>query len=207
LEDLNQVALEALVMALKRFDCERGTPFIGFARPTIVGSIKRHFRDQGWAIRVPRSVHQLAGPVRETADDLAGRLGRSATGSEVAEAMGLRESDIVGVQTAARARNTLSLDAPAPDGSDSPRDVPDHDAGFQRIDNRVALAAAIRRLDSRSRKVVGLYFFEELTQAQIAEQFGVSQMQVSRWLASALRRLRGWTGADADMDERFSDTA
>lgn len=190
-EDLNQVALEALVVALQRFECERSIPFVGYARTTIIGSIKRHFRDHGWALRVPRVVHQLATPVRESTDHLGASLGRPPTTSEVATDLGVEVSTVRKVQTAAQARTVLSLTSP--EGEDSAPQLGAYDHGFQAVDSRIALVEAMEQLDERSRTVIGMYFFMELTQVQIAQKMGVSQMQVSRWINSSLRRMRAWT--------------
>jgi RNA polymerase sigma-B factor len=189
LEDLQQVAREALVVALQRFDCERHVPFPGFAKLTIVGSLKRHYRDQGWSLRVPRVVHELVVPARDAADDLRRRLGRTPTSGEVAEVLGVEESVVRQVEVAAQARSLLSVEGPTARGA--PRfEIPSVDAGLRRVEERVDLSEAMRWLDDRSRTVVGLYYFEGLNQDQIAARYGVSQMQVSRWIRSALQRLR-----------------
>lgn len=194
LDDLEQVAREALITALQRFDCERSTPFPGFAKPTIVGSLKRHYRDQGWALRVPRRVHELAGPSREVVDVMHGRLGRTPTTVEVAGALGVTEDEIARVQTATRARSMISVDGPG--GRDGrPLEVPTTDPGLRAVEERVDLVDALSTLDDRARTVVGLYYFEGLNQDQIAERYGVSQMQVSRWIRSAILRLRRRTAS------------
>ncbi|QYG91875.1 sigma-70 family RNA polymerase sigma factor [Iamia sp. SCSIO 61187] len=198
IDDLRQVALESLITSLQRFDPERGVPFVAYATPTIVGAIKRYYRDQGWALRVPRVAHDLAGPARDTADRLAGELGRAPTVTEVAQALSVSEEDLILAQSATRARSMVSLDAPRP-GSDGERtvEVGEVDTSFALTEGRVALEAAMGELGSRDRTVLGLYFFESLTQVQIAERYGVSQMQVSRWISSSLARLRARMGADA----------
>lgn len=202
LDDLRQVALEALVASLRRFDPERAVPFVAFATPTIVGAIKRHYRDQGWALRVPRTAHDLAGPAREAADRLTGKLGRQPTMAEVAEDLGVSEDALLLARSAARARSMVSLDAPRPGGDDDGRmfEVGEVDASFALAEGRVALEAALEHLGNRDRTVLGLYFFEGMTQSAIAEQFGVSQMQVSRWISSSLSRLRSHMTAEADAD-------
>jgi RNA polymerase sigma-B factor len=205
LDDLRQVALEALVASLRRFDPERGVPFVAFATPTIVGAIKRHYRDQGWALRVPRAAHDLAGPAREAADRLTGVLGRQPTMTEVAEDLGVAEDALILARTAARARSMISLDAPRP-GDDDGRvfEVGQTDASFALAEGRVALEAALEHLGSRDRTVLGLYFFEGMTQSTIAEEFGVSQMQVSRWIAASLARLRSHMTAEAEDSARVA---
>jgi RNA polymerase sigma-B factor len=199
LDDLRQVALESLVASLQRFDPSRGIPFVAYATPTIIGAIKRHYRDQGWAMRVPRAAHDLAAPVREATDRLAGVLGRQPTAAEVAADLQVSEKDLVLAQSATRARAMVSLDAPRP-GQDGERafEVGEIDASFALAEGRVALDAALQHLGHRDRTVLGLYFFDNQTQVQIAERFGVSQMQVSRWISSSLARLRSHMTAEAE---------
>lgn len=198
LDDLRQVAFESLIASLQRFDPQRGIPFVAFATPTIIGAIKRHYRDQGWAMRVPRSAHDLAAPARESADRLTGVLGRPPTVAEVAADLQVSEDDLLLAQSATRARAMVSLDAPRP-GPEGDRtfEVGAVDASFALAEGRVALEAALEHLGHRDRTVLGLYFFENLTQVQIAERFGVSQMQVSRWISSSLARLRSHMEPDA----------
>jgi RNA polymerase sigma-B factor len=201
LDDLRQVALESLCASLGRFDPSRGIPFVAFATPTIIGAIKRHYRDQGWAMRVPRAAHDLAVPAREAVDRLTGVLGRPPTTAEVAADLHVAQEDLVRAQAATRARSMVSLDAPrAGDDGDRAFEVGEVDASFALAEGRVALEAALAHLGHRDRTVLGLYFFENETQVQIAERFGVSQMQVSRWISSSLARLRSHMTADADAD-------
>lgn len=199
IDDLRQVALESLVASLRRFDPTRGIPFVAYATPTIIGAIKRHYRDQGWAMRVPRAAHDLAGPAREAADRLTGVLGRPPTTAEVAADLQVSEEDLILAQSATRARAMVSIDAPRP-GPEGDRafEIGETDASFALAEGRVALEAALEHLSHRDRTVLGLYFFENHTQVQIAERFGVSQMQVSRWISSSLARLRSHMAADAD---------
>ncbi len=208
LDDLRQVALESLVASLKRFDPSRGIPFVAYATPTIIGAIKRHYRDQGWAMRVPRAAHDLAAPAREAVDRLTGVLGRSPTASEVAADLQVSEDDLLLAQSATRARSMVSLDAPrpGPDGDHS-FEVGEVDSSFALAEGRVALESALGHLAHRDRTVLGLYFFENMTQVQIAERFGVSQMQVSRWISSSLARLRSHMAADADAEPVPADSA
>lgn len=201
LDDLRQVALESLVASLRRFDPVRGIPFVAYATPTIIGAIKRHYRDQGWALRVPRAAHDLAAPAREAVDRLTGVLGRPPTTAEVAADLNVSEEDLVRAQSATRARSMVSIDAPRL-SSDGERtfEIGQIDASYALAEGRVALEAALGQLGPRDRTVLGLYFFENMTQVQIAERFGVSQMQVSRWISSSLARLRSHMAADADGD-------
>lgn len=191
LEDLQQVAAEGLVRALERFQPERGIPFPAFAKPTINGSLKRHFRDLGWAVRVPRQVHELAGPLRHANDRLWGELGRTPTGKELAGLLEVSESVVDSLQQATWARTTGSLDAPIGDSGATVGDrIGDVDSVMSLAEDRFELHRALDVLSERDKDVLGRYFFLEQPQATIARAFGVSQMQVSRWIDSALRRLR-----------------
>lgn len=190
-DDLDQVARESLVVALQRFDCERGLPFPAFATPTILGALRRHYRDHGWSIRVPRRVHELAVPAREAADRLTTELGRSPKAHEIAEELGIETRDLLETQQAAAARTPSSLDStPTVDGPSQHEVVGDTDRNLLVAEDQLVLDQAIELLGDRDRDVIRLYFFDELTQSQIAERYGVSQMQVSRWLASIVKRLR-----------------
>lgn len=190
-EDLDQVARESLVVALQRFDCERGLPFPAFATPTILGALRRHYRDHGWSIRVPRKVHELAVPVREAADRLTTELGRSPTTAEVADEVGIDTADLLETRQATAARTPASLDStPSVDGPNQHEVIGHTDRNLLVAEDQVVLSQAIEHLDGRDRDVIRLYFFEELTQSQIAERYGVSQMQVSRWVSSIVKRLR-----------------
>lgn len=190
-DDLDQVAREALVVALQRFDVERGLPFPAFATPTILGALRRHYRDHGWSIRVPRRVHELAVPAREATDRLTTELGRPPTNEEVAAELGIDPADLLATRQAAAARTPSSLDAPATADGPSPHEtIGDADRNLLVAEDQVVLRQAIEHLDERDRDVLRLYYFEEMTQSQIAERYGVSQMQVSRWLSSIVKRLR-----------------
>jgi len=190
-DDLDQVAREALVVALQRFDVERSLPFPAFATPTILGALRRHYRDHGWSIRVPRRVHELAVPVREATDRLTSEKGRAPTTEEVAEELGIEPADLLQTRQAAAARTPSSLDAPATAERPSPHEmIGDADRNLVVAEDQVVLSEAIALLDDRDRDVLRLYYFDELTQSQIAERYGVSQMQVSRWLSSIVKRLR-----------------
>ena len=190
LEDLTQVAMEALLVSIDRFDPARRIPFPALATPTIVGSLKRHYRDHGWSLRVPRMVHDLAAPARDAADRLTSRLGRFPTAPEVAAELGIDVEILLAAQEATYARSASSLDAPA--GGDERRSdvLGDADIGMASAENRVALRQAMQELSARERTILGMYYFEERSQSDIAASYGVSQMQVSRWLSGAIRRLR-----------------
>ncbi len=189
LDDLEQIAREGLIAALRRFDPDRRLPFPALATPTILGAIRRHYRDRGWAIRVPRRVHELAVASRRTEEHLTALLGRSPRVDEIAADLGTSVDELLEAHDAVHARNTASLeDELGPDGADT--DVGAGDPLLLRVDDHLDLRAALDLLDSRDREIVRRYFFEEQSQSTIAAAFGVSQMQVSRWLASILRRMR-----------------
>ena len=191
LEDLTQIALEALLLALKRFDPDRRRPFLAYARPTMTGMIRRHFRDTGWSIRVPRRVHELASPMREARELLTHDFGREPSNAEVADFIGAEESEVLEVLTAEEVRMPSSLDAVDPVSQLQTEQVVGRpDAGFSWIENRTALSQTLGLLSEDDRDLLRLYFLEEHTQTEIAEQLGCSQMQVSRLLAQAIRRLR-----------------
>jgi RNA polymerase sigma-B factor len=191
LEDLTQIALEALLLALKRFDPDRRRPFLAFARPTMTGMIRRHFRDTGWSIRVPRRVHELASPMREARELLTHDFGREPTNAEVADFIGADEADVLEVLNAEEVRMPSSLDAVDPTSQlQTEQVVGRNDAGFLWIENRTALQQTLGMLSEEDRELLRLYFIEEHTQTEIADRVGCSQMQVSRLLARAIRRLR-----------------
>jgi RNA polymerase sigma-B factor len=191
IEDLTQVALEALLLALQRFDPTRRRPFLAFAKPTISGMIRRHFRDTGWSIRVPRRVHELAGPVREARELLSQDFGREPSSAEVADFIGIEESEVLDVMSAEEVRMPNSLDAIDPTAKlQTEQVVGKPDAGFATIENRTALRQSLELMPEEDRDLLRRYFLEESTQSEIAEQIGCSQMQVSRLLARAIRRLR-----------------
>jgi RNA polymerase sigma-B factor len=190
-DDLTQVAYEALLLALKRFDPGRRTPFLAFAKPTIVGSLRRHFRDAGWAIRVPRRVHELSSPVRDAQELLTHDLGRPPSPGEIADFIGVDEHEVLEAFTAEDARITTSLDASDPaSGLQAEQVIGQPDRGFVGIENRTALRQSLERMSEADRDLLRQYFLEERTQSQIAESLRCSQMQVSRLLRKAIHRLR-----------------
>jgi RNA polymerase sigma-B factor len=191
IEDLSQVAMEALLLALQRFDPNRRRPFLAFAKPTIEGMIRRHFRDTGWSIRVPRRVHELAGPVREVRELLTHDFGRDPSPAEIGDFLGLGERDVLDVMTAEEVRLPNSLDAVDPTSKlQTEQVVGAPDAAFASIENRTALSQSLELLSAEDRDLLRRYFIEEHTQSEIAAQLRCSQMQVSRLLARAIRRLR-----------------
>jgi RNA polymerase sigma-B factor len=192
LEDLVQVALEALLLALGRFEPDRRMPFLGFANPTIVGSLKRYYRDAGWAMRVPRRVHELTRPVREAADLLHQDLGRAPTSGEIADLLGISEDRVLEALDATSVRSVASLDAPVTTEASSAvqRGLASTDPLLRLVENRTALGQVVELLDEDDRLLIDRYFGQSMSQQAIATLTGVSQMQVSRSLARVLRRLR-----------------
>ncbi len=204
-EDLFQVACLGLVKAINRFDPERGTSVESFATPTILGELKRHFRDRVMPIHLPRGLKEDVLDVNDAADELAGELDREPSVSELADRAEMSEEDVAEAVKASRALRTVSLDAPTGPFGDSPsviETVGDHDKRLELAEARTALWRAFRVLDRRERLVVHLRFASDLTQQQIAEKVGVSQVHVSRILEAALRKLRTAVG-----DEKLSEAA
>lgn len=191
IEDLTQIAFEALLMALQRFDPERRRPFLAYAKPTITGVIQRYFRDLGWSVRIPRWVHERAGPIRDVRDQLTQDLGREPTHGEIADYIGIHEDELRQVLAAEEVRQPGSLDVIDPVTKlQTEQVVGGPDPGLDWAENRTALRQAMELLPAEDRELIQRYFLEEETQAQIAEDLGCSQMQVSRLLSSAIRRLR-----------------
>lgn len=191
LDDLTQVALEGLLMALQRFDPERCRPFLAYAKPTITGVIQRYFRDLGWSVRIPRWVHELSGPIRDARDMLAQDFGREPTNAEIADFIGITEQNLLQVMAAGEARQPSSLDVVHPVAKLQTEQVIGRaDPGLSQVENRTALHQAMELLPDEDRELLHRYFVEEQTQAELAEHMGCSQMQISRLLGSAIRRLR-----------------
>ena len=199
-DDVYQVACMALVKAVDRYDPGREVAFSSYAVPTIVGEIKRYYRDHTWVVHVPRDLAELSVRVQRTTADLASRSGRPATVPEIAAALDVGDDDVHQARDAIRARRPTSLDAHGDDDDDTrPGLAKSHgvqDPGYERAEQRVLLAELLRHLPSRDRAAVCLYFQGDLTQADIGERLGISQMQVSRILARSLARLR-------DLPEEF----
>jgi RNA polymerase sigma-B factor len=193
-DDLLQVANLGLVNAVDRFDPERGIPFTAFASPTILGELKRHFRDRVWTVRVPRGLHDRMAEVEKAISELTVQLQRSPSVSEIAEKLELDPTDVLEVLEANHNRRPLSLDRPVggEDSEESPAAewVGDEDAGYELVEDKLALEGALPHLDERERLVLQLRFVEDLTQSQIAERIGHSQMHVSRILRRTLERIR-----------------
>ena len=194
LDDLVQVASEALVKAVERFEPDRGWEFTTFAVPTILGELKRHFRDKTWAVRVPRRMQELHLRIGAALAELTAEVGRSPTIPELAERLGVEPGVVLEGMEAGRAYRTTSLDAVAHGDDEEARALSDRlggpDVYLDEATVRNDLKALLADLPPRERNVVILRFFGGLTQAEIAERVGVSQMQVSRLLARTLAQLR-----------------
>ena len=193
-DDLIQVASLGLVKAVERFEPERGLEFSTFATPTIVGELKRHFRDKGWSVRVPRRVQELHVELNTLVGDLTQRLGRSPTITELATAAHTSEEEVLEAMEAAQAYRSASLDAPALVSEEDMRgltgQIGGSDDAMFLTENRIVLKDLLAALPKRERLMLHLRYFEGMTQSQIAERLDISQMHVSRLLAKSLRRLR-----------------
>lgn len=193
-EDLVQVGTIGLIKSVDRFDTERGVEFSTYATPTIIGEIKRYFRDKGWAIRVPRRLQELRMQISASTAELTQRLGRSPTPRELAEAIGCSVEEIVEGLESSNAYSTLSLDA-TDDDSDGPgQSMLDamgvDDEALEHVEIRESVKPLLENLPPREKKILLLRFFKNMTQSQIAEEIGVSQMHVSRLLSRTLEQLR-----------------
>jgi RNA polymerase sigma-B factor len=194
LDDLTQVATVGLIKAVDRFEPDRGVQFSTFATPTMVGEIKRHFRDKGWAIRVPRRLQELRLSISRATAELSQSTGRSPTVAELAAYLDVTEEDILEGMESAQAYATLSLDASSADGTEEGatlvETLGEDDPGIGEVEARQTLDPLLAGLPPRERRIIQMRFFENMTQSQIAEQVGVSQMHVSRLLAKSLAQMR-----------------
>jgi RNA polymerase sigma-B factor len=193
-DDLVQVASLGLVQAIDRYEPERGIPFLAFAVPTILGELRRHFRDRVWTMRVPRGLQERISLVEEAIAKLTGPLQRSPSVREIAAHLEIDENDVLEAFEGSLARRTVSLDQPAPGGEGDEPAISDRvgeaDPGFDVVEARTAIAEELSVLSELELTVLRLRFAEDLTQSQIAERVGYSQMHVSRILRRALQRLR-----------------
>ena len=195
LEDLEQVAFLALVRAVDGFDPTRGTAFTSYAVPSIAGAIKRHFRDNGWSVRVPRDLQELALRVDRVGEELLAETGHTPTAAQIADRGGIEVEDVLEAREAFRALHSDSLDQPRgaledEDAGSLLDTLGDADLEIGRAHDRAALAAVLDTLGERDRTIIHLYYQDELTQAEIGRRLGYSQMHVSRLLRQAVERLR-----------------
>jgi RNA polymerase sigma-B factor len=193
-EDLTQIANLALVKAIDRFDPARGRPFEAFAVPTILGELRRYFRDSSWAVHVTRGAQERAKAIHDAIELLSREHGKPPTVQQLAVYLELSEEDVLDGLQARHAYTASSLDAPAQnseddDGATIASTLGEHDPGFERVENGMLIEDALAGLSDREQRLLRLRFVDELTQAQIGEQFGVSQMQISRLIRKALAKL------------------
>jgi RNA polymerase sigma-B factor len=195
IEDLIQVANIGLLKAVDRFDLSREVKFSTYATATVVGELKRHFRDKGWALRVPRRLQEAGMKVGRTVSELSQDLGRAPTIREIAERTALSEEEVLEAMETAHAYTTASLDAPTDeDGTSSMERLGAEEESFELLEGWTSLSPAIQELPKRERTILYLRFFRGLTQTQIADELGISQMHVSRLLSRTLRDLRRKVG-------------
>jgi RNA polymerase sigma-B factor len=192
-EDLVQVATVGLINAVDRFDPERGTDFLSFAVPTVMGEIRRYFRDSSWSVRVPRRLKELHLAITAAGNELSQQLGRAPTPSEIATRLGMSKDEIYEGLEAGNAYHSVSLDDMLTQDSDNTslgEMLGEPDSAMEGVENHESLLPLVRELPERERTILLLRFFGNLTQTQIAEKIGISQMHVSRLLARTLQKLR-----------------
>ena len=195
LEDLVQIGAIGLIKAIDRFDVNRGVELTTYATPNIIGEIKRHFRDRGWAVRVPRGLQELNIQLSRLIEELTVQHARSPTIAELAKGAGVSEEEVLEALESGRAYSSLSLSAGSAghdeDGELDPLDsLGTEEHQYEVSEDRAVLAPGFRVLDERERKILHLRFFEGLTQSQIAQQVGISQMHVSRLIRRSLEKIR-----------------
>ncbi|MEU8520359.1 RNA polymerase sigma factor SigF [Streptomyces sp. NBC_01216] len=200
MEDIVQVGTIGLIKAIDRFDCERGVEFPTFAMPTVVGEIKRFFRDTSWSVRVPRRLQELRLALTKASDELAQKLDRSPTVPELAAALGVSEEDVVDGLAVGNAYTASSLDSPSPEDDGGEGSLADRlgyeDTALEGVEYRESLKPLLAKLPPRERQIIMLRFFANMTQSQIGEEVGISQMHVSRLLTRTLAQLRQGLIAD-----------
>jgi RNA polymerase sigma-B factor len=191
-DDLEQVAMIGLIKAIERFDPRRGLAFTSFATPTILGELKRHFRDLGWMVRVPRDLQELSVRIAHVADELTSDLGRVPTAAEIAGYCGTTIERVVEARAMVTAHRALSLDAPADEEDEEPRSVSVavEDPGFASAERTADLDRLLASLTAREQLILRLRFQEDLPQREIGARLGISQMHVSRLIRTAIARLQ-----------------
>jgi len=194
-DDLVQVASVGLVKAIERFDPSRGTAFSTFAVPTILGELKRHFRDRGWSVHVPRDVQERILKVERALADLPAKLGHSPTIQDIAQRLEVTEEEVLEAMHAAQGHHAVSLDASSSLGDgDEPAPLGDRigeeDLSFDMVEYGAAIGPVLQEISERDRMVLHLRFVEDMTQSEIADRVGVSQMHVSRILRATVEKLR-----------------
>ena len=194
LDDLIQVGTIGLIKAIDRFDPERGLEFTTYATPTIMGEIKRHFRDKGWSVRVPRRLQELSAKVNQATDELTNQLQRSPSVAEIADYLGSSVDEVLEAMESSSAYSSVPLEGGGSGEDDESPSVIDHyateDPDLAASDDRIVLEQAIADFSPREQEIIKMRFEQGLTQVEIAEREGISQVQVSRLLRRALRRLQ-----------------
>lgn len=196
LDDLVQVATIGLIKAIDRFDISRGLEFTTFATPTIMGEIKRHFRDKGWSVRVPRRLQELSAKVTQVSDKLTEKLQRSPSVDEIAQALGVSVDEVLEAMESAHAYTSVSLDVPQGDDDDGTQSstVIDKyalvDEDLESSDDRIVLEQAIKDFSEREQQIIRMRFLEGFTQVEIAQKLQISQVQVSRLLRKTLQKFQ-----------------
>jgi RNA polymerase sigma-B factor len=212
LDDLLQTASLGLVKAIDRFEPQRGLSFSSYAVPTILGELRRYFRDSGWALHVPRGTQELVLKVNATVEQLSGELGRSPSPQQVAAELNLPVEEVLEAIEANAAFETTSLDTPLRSGGEDSQTLAESlgasDERFELVEERVSIGPAIKQLPEREQMILQLRFGDNLTQSEIAEKVGVSQMHVSRLIRRALERVRSTTegreSSEGGRSERLS---
>ncbi len=211
LEDLVQIGAIGLIKAIDRFDLDRGVELTTYATPNIIGEIKRHFRDKGWAVRVPRGLQELNVQLSRIVEQLTVQLGRSPTIAELAKAAGVEEEEVLEALESGRAYSSLSLSSGGGHDDDDDLDplesIGSEEHQYEVSEDRAVLEPGFRVLDERERKILHLRFFEGLTQSQIAQQVGISQMHVSRLIRRSLEKIRDEIAADEEQPAAPSSRA
>jgi RNA polymerase sigma-B factor len=206
LEDLVQIGAIGLIKAIDRFDLERGVELTTYATPNIIGEIKRHFRDKGWAVRVPRGLQELNVQLSRLMEQLTVQLGRSPTIPELAKASGSTEEDVLEALESGRAYSSLSLSTGGGGDGDDDLDplesIGSEEHQYEVSEDRAVLAPGFKALDERERMILQLRFFDGLTQSQIAQQVGISQMHVSRLIRRSLEKIRDEIASDEEPQAR-----
>jgi RNA polymerase sigma-B factor len=205
LEDLTQVGCVGLIKAIDRFDGHYKVTLATYAAPNVLGEIKRHFRDKGWAVRVPRDVQELNVKLGRVVDELTGKLGRSPSVEELAQATESSTEQVVEALDSSRAYNTVSLSAPAPDNGEEDAGDPleqlgDEDQGFELAEERQLLREGFKELEERERSILHMRFFLGMTQSEIAERVGISQMHVSRLIRQSIDQVREQLASEPDAE-------
>jgi len=194
MDDLRQVAAMGLIKAVDGYDPSRGTTFRSYAIPTVLGELRRHFRDKGWQVRAPRRLQELRADIIAAREPLTQQLGRPPSTAELATAMRLTEAEVGEGLLAAQAYSAASLQSPAgreDDGATLADLISSDEQGFDLVEARETLRAVLRGLPDRERRILGLRFFHQLSQSEISVELGISQMHVSRLLSRSLGYLRG----------------